>query len=554
MNTNHSPGRLPRIVVRSGQGRGGSAKRSRLTKRLAGIGVLAGLIATQGALLQAGPRPPLIEAVRNHDASAVRVLLKQPGIANVAESDGTTALHVATDLDDIVLAGLLVQAGAKVNAKNRYGVVPMYSAAVNGSARMIELLLNAGADVESALPEGETALMTASRTGRVAAVQMLLKHGANVNAKEGWKKQTALMWAAHEGNGDTLRLLLEAGANVGDRSIFGWTAFLFAARQGQDEALQILASHGADINETLPDGTSALVSAVQSANFDTAYELLKLGADPDAAGQGWTALHQIAWTRRPQRGQNNPGQRAQGALSGLELARKLVIEFGADVNARQTKEPTSDMEGRNSLNRYGATPLFLAAKSCDVPLMRVLAEIGADPFIGNVDGDSPLMVAAGVGVYSQGESPGEPEESAEAVKMLLDLGAPVNEVDKNGETAMHGPAWRGSNDAVMLLLDAGERLDVRNNRGWLPLTIADGVYYNARVMMNKHTAKLLKDLMAERGLDTNDTADTHGAIRTEVDDQAETGAQSPSEIQARQLEEARRRQEALEQLQKQSGK
>ena len=28
----------------------------------------------------------------------------------------------------------------------------------------------------------------------------------------------------------------------------------------------------------------------------------------------------------------------------------------------QTKEPNSDMEGRNSLNRYGATPFFLAAE------------------------------------------------------------------------------------------------------------------------------------------------------------------------------------------------
>jgi ankyrin repeat protein len=523
-------------------------------RRIAGIGVLAALVAGQVAWLGAAPRSLLVDAVRKRDVAAVRVLLKQPGLATVAEADGTTALHVATDVDDLALADLLIKAGARVNAKNRYGVSPMYSAAVNGNARMIELLLNAGADVESPLAEGETALMTAARTGRTEAVQVLLKHGANVNAKEGWKQQTALMWAAHEGNVATLKLLLEAGANVGDRSMFGWTPFLFAARQAQDEALQILAAHGANINETLPDGTSALVTAVQSANYDTAYTLLKLGVDPNAAGQGWTALHQIAWTRRPQRGQNNPGQRAQGNISGLELARKLVLEFGADINARQTKEPSSDMEGRNSLNRYGATPFFLAAKSCDVLLMRTLADVGADPFIGNVDGDSPLMVAAGVGVYSQGESPGEPEESADAVKMLLDLGAPVNEVDKNGETAMHGPAWRGSNEAVMLLLKAGERLDARNNRGWLPLTIADGVYYNARVMMNKHTAKLLKDLMAERGLDTTDTADTHGAIRTEIEDQIETEAQNPSEVQARQLEEARRRQEALEQLQKQSGK
>ena len=146
--------------------------------------------------------------------------------------------------------------------------------------------------------------------------------------------------------------------------------------------------------------------------------------------------------------------------------------------------------------------------------MEVLLGLGADPFIGNVDGDTPLMVAAGVGVYSQGESPGEPEESADAVKLLLDLGAPVNDVDKNGETALHGPAWRGSNEAVTLLVNAGAKLDVRNNRGWLPLTIADGVYYNARVMMNKHTAQLLRELMAARGMDTSDKgANIGGALR-----------------------------------------
>ena len=222
-----------------------------------------------------------------------------------------------------------------------------------------------------------------------------------------------------------------------------------------------------------------------------------------------------------------PARGRSGDLSSLDLARKLV-EHGADINARQTKEPNSDMEGRNSLNRFGATPFFLAAKSVDVPLMEVLLELGADPFIGNVDGDTPLMVAAGVGVYSQGESPGQPEESADAVKMLLDLGAPVNDVDKNGETALHGPAWRGSNEAVTLLVNAGAKLDVRNNRGWLPLTIADGVYYNARVMMNKHTAQLLRELMAARGLDASDTgANLGGAIRGEVEDDAEVDARQP---------------------------
>jgi len=522
-------------------------------KHVAGWGLVALLVALPVAVgSAAGSKAPLVSAVKNRDAAAVRLLLKQPNSVNVAEPDGTTALHVATDLDDLATAGLLVRAGANVKATNRYGVTPLYSAAVNGNAAMLELLLKAGADANTALPEGETLLMTASRTGNVDAVRVLLARGAQVNTKERWKQQTALMWAAHEGNADTVKLLIEAGANLNDRSIFGWTPLLFAARQGQVDSIRALVAAGAKVNDTLPDGTSALVTAVQGLNYDAAGVLLEVGIDPNAAGQGWTALHQIAWSRRPQRGQNNPGQRPQGTLSSLGLAKKLV-EAGADINARQTKEPNSDMEGRNSLNRYGATPFFLAAKSVDVPLMQTLLEIGADPFIGNVDGDSPLMVAAGVGVYSQGESPGEPEESADAVKMLLDLGAPVNDLDKNGETALHGPAWRGSNEAVKLLVNAGAKLDVRNNRGWLPLTIADGVYYNARIMMNLHTAKLIRSLMVERGLDATDK-DTKrgGALLDTVNAEDELDVDNPSEVQRKLLEQQEKRLEALKKLQEQA--
>ena len=510
------------------------------------------VLASATMSLAAGRAVPVADAVKAGDLATLRALLKQPGAAKTATADGTTPLHVATDLDNLEAATLLVRAGADAKAANRYGVTPLYSAALHGNAAMLTLLLDAGADANAALVEGETALMTAARVGKVDAMRVLLARGAKVNDKERWKGQTALMWAAHEGNAEAAKLLLEAGATMNDRSVFGWTPLLFAARQGQIETLKVLAAAGANVDDMLPDGTSAIVTAAQGQNYEAAATLLELGADPNASGQGWTALHQIAWSRRPQRGQNNPGQKPLGNLSSLDFAKKLVAH-GADINARQTKEPTSDMEGRNSLNRYGATPFFLAAKSVDVPLMQTLLELGADPFISNVEGDTPLMVAAGVGVYSQGESPGLPEESADAVKMLLDLGAPVNDMDRTGETALHGPAWRGSNEAVMLLVEAGAKLDVRNNRGWLPLTIADGVYDLARVLMNNPPAKLQRDLMLARGLDASDKGtNLGGAIRSEIEDEADDTAVNPSDIQRRLQEEQRTRQEALKKLQEQA--
>jgi ankyrin repeat protein len=438
-----------------------------------------------------------------------------------------------------------VAAGVDVTAANRYGVTPLYSAALNGNARMLELLLDAGADPNATLPEGETTLMTASLAGRVDALRLLLAGGADANAREEWKQQTALMWAAHEGNTDAVRLLVEAGAEVDARSLFGWTPFLLAARQGELDVLEALLDAGADIDQTLPDGTGALVSSIQGLNYEAASLLLDHGIDVNGSDQGWSALHQVVWSRRPQRGQNNPGQKPSGDVSSLELARKLVA-LGANINATQTREPHRDMAGRNNLNRYGSTPFLLAAKACDVPMMQVLLDLGADPFMTQEDGTTPLMVAAGVGILSQGENPGTPEESAVAVRLLLGLGADPNDIDRNGETALHGPAWRGSNEAVMHLVEAGAKLDARNNREWLPLTIAAGVYSNAQVQSNPHTAQLLEELMLARGLDTSDK-DTGlgGALRSEIIADDQLGVTNPAEVQQRLIEQ---QQEMLRQL------
>ena len=54
------------------------------------------------------------------------------------------------------------------------------------------------------------------------------------------------------------------------------------------------------------------------------------------------------------------------------------------------------------------------------------------------------MAAAGVGIWAPGENPGTHEEALAAVKLALEVGGgEVNDVDKDGETALHGAVYRG---------------------------------------------------------------------------------------------------------------
>jgi ankyrin repeat protein len=353
----------------------------------------------------------------------------------------------------------------------------------------VELLLDHGAGANDPIPSGETPLMTCARTGKVDAVKALLNHGAEVNAKE-THGQTALMWAAAEGNADAVKALLAAGADPHARLDSGFTPFLFAVREGRQNVAEVLLAAGIDVNEKIvtkksptktpsqansppANGTSALSLAVGNAHFDLASYLLDKGADPNAADQGWTPLHIITWVRKPGGGDNDPAPIGSGTMTSLELVKKLVAK-GANINARMTRKISP---GLTSLNTMGATPFFCAARTADAELMRALAKLGADPLIKNADESTALMAAAGLGTRSPGEDAGTEPEVLEAMQAALDLGVDIDAVDKNGETAMHGAAYKNLPEAVLFLARKGAKKSVwnqPNTHGWTPLTIAEG--------------------------------------------------------------------------------
>ena len=134
--------------------------------------------------------------------------------------------------------------------------------------------------------------------------------------------------------------------------------------------------------------------------------------------------------------------------------------------------------------------------------MRALAALGADPLLPNADNTTPLIAAAGLGTRSPGEDTGTESEVLEAVQVALDLGNDINAVNKNGETAMHGAAYKNLPAVVELLAAKGARIEIWNQKnkfGWTPLRIAEG-YRFGNFKPSPDTEAAIREVMIAAGV------------------------------------------------------
>jgi ankyrin repeat protein len=420
---------------------------------------------------------------------ALPLVSTKAGAGESASTDRVAPLLAATQRGDHEEVLRLLASGTHASAANRYGIMPLAVACERGDEVMVRALLKAKADVNATLNGGESMLMIASRTGIAAVVKALLDGGAKVEARDR-KGQSALMWAAAEGNVDVVEMLVKAGADVHAKVKSGFTPMLFAVREGRIDVVKVVVKAGVDVNVevTQSKSMSPLLLAIENGHFELAVALLDAGADANDQRSGFTPLHAITWVRKPNRGDDeagNPPPQGSGRLTSLQLVRELV-KRGAKVDSEL----------------HSATPFMMASKTADLPLMKLLLELGADPKLTNHEGATALMFAAGLGTKAPDEEAGTEEECIEAVKLLLDLGLDVNAVSKTGETAMHGAAYKSLPMMVAFLTEKGAKIDVwnhKNKRGWTPIMIAEG-FRQGNFKPSAETLEALHKVLRDAGL------------------------------------------------------
>ena len=423
------------------------------------------------ALLKAGADPntknpegetPLMAVARSGHVDAAKRLLAAGADVNAKEEfGGQSALMWAAAQRQAAMVQLLASKGADVNARgvihqwerkviteprpkdmNKGGFTPLLYAAREGCVECAQYLVAAGADKDLEDPERISPLNMALLNLHFEFAAYMIKAGADVDKWDFYGRSPVYMAAdvntlPTKGNGamavipsedkisalDVGKMLLEAGANPnlqlkrrppyrdvpqdrgGDAILAqGATPLLRAARAGDAPFVDLLLKHKALVDLPSKEGVTPLMAA---------------------AG--------VEFGTRVTRGRNRTNE-------GVLATMALLVEAGANVNARMVAEPGRDANaGASQASAYALgirrpsqipsaaavphqTALLGAAEHGYTPFVKFLAEHGADLQAKDSRGRTALDLAKGVGVPGVRAAAGEPHPETVALLESLTAG------------------------------------------------------------------------------------------------------------------------------------
>ncbi|KAH7356933.1 ankyrin repeat-containing domain protein [Rhexocercosporidium sp. MPI-PUGE-AT-0058] len=409
--------------------------------------------------------------------------------------------------------------------------LPLYAAASSGDHTELERLLKISNDMVNQRDKypsdypSSTALEVAIRKNDITSVKLLLDHGADPELRLPWSEHnvssdvTSVCEAAALGFLDVLRLMIDKGGRVTSLVLYS------AADSGRLECVkEIFTWLATNKRDEFDDGVTkgtAVAWILQLAAAAWREEIVKFilaNFVVDKEDVDYALLQAVVpeadQDEFPKRNCVRKGPLEDARRKRIEVVR-LLLEAGGDVEAISRRQdydymkPLHEMarEGSrareifdmlldrgakvNSLNRdgighdNGKTPLFQAVLADDVYYVERLLEKGA--CVTHVDKDGNTLLHASASNFTPACS--------EIISLLLRHGLSASATNSRGRAALHEASSRGNVEAVRILLASDRDLiTCKAPLGWTALHFA----------ANSTAAIDLSALLLKYGADVNE--------------------------------------------------
>lgn len=147
----------------------------------------------------------------------------------------------------------------------------LYEAVRKGDAAAVTALLDKGADVNAKFRYGTTALFKAAERGNAEVTKVLLDRGAEVNVKDTFYQATPLSWALQNDHYNVVTLLLQKGADGAE------DVLMSGVRANKEDVVKM----ALDTGKIKPADLTAALAASMNANTTAITDMLKkAGAVP----------------------------------------------------------------------------------------------------------------------------------------------------------------------------------------------------------------------------------------------------------------------------------